>query len=61
MHGWSLQEVLRFRVPPWPQAQMVSNMALVADRGVERRQCARMQPKRDAWVLENTLGGRLTG
>src|SRR5438309_1226135 len=25
-HVWSLQEVLRFRVPPWPQTQMVYNM-----------------------------------
>jgi hypothetical protein len=22
-HGWSLREVLRFRVPPWPQPQTV--------------------------------------
>jgi len=22
-HVWSLKEVLRFRVPPWPQAQTV--------------------------------------
>ena len=22
-HGWSLREVLLFRVPPWPQAQTV--------------------------------------
>jgi IS1 family transposase len=26
-HVWSLKEVLMFRVPPWPQAQTVSNMA----------------------------------
>jgi hypothetical protein len=22
-HVWSLKEVLRYRVPPWPQPQMV--------------------------------------
>jgi hypothetical protein len=27
-HVWSLQEVLLCRVPPWPQTQRVSNMAL---------------------------------
>src|SRR5262249_2760361 len=56
-HGESLQEVLRLSVPPWPQAQRVSNMALVAARGGERRPCARMQPTREAWGLAHTCGG----
>jgi hypothetical protein len=25
--GWTLKEVLLFRVPPWPQMQMGENMA----------------------------------
>jgi hypothetical protein len=36
-------------------------MALVDDRGVERLQCARMQPKRDERVIENTFGVLMTG
>jgi len=37
---WSLREVLRFRVPPWPQPQTVSATVSVADRGVARLRCA---------------------
>jgi hypothetical protein len=36
-------------------------MVLRDDRGVERRKCALMQPKRGEWVLENTFGVLLTG
>ena len=41
-HVWSLREVLRFRVPPWPQPQTVSNMVLRADRGVAWLKYAQM-------------------
>jgi len=37
------------------------NMALVDERGVERRKCVRMQPKRGERVLENTVGVLMTG
>jgi IS1 family transposase len=43
---WSLREVLRFRVPPWPQPQTVSATEPVDDRGVEWLRCAQRQAKR---------------
>src|SRR5262249_10320046 len=43
-HVWSLKEVLLYRVPPWPQAQMVSNRMLVKDRGVEGLSVLRYRP-----------------
>jgi hypothetical protein len=60
-HVWSLTEVLRLRVPPWPQPQMVYDMVLVDDRGLERLTCARMQPKRGERGLEITFGVLMTG
>jgi hypothetical protein len=41
-HVWTLKAMLLFRVPPWPQMQVVENMALVDDRGVERLKGAQM-------------------
>jgi transposase-like protein len=32
-HMWTLKEVLLYRVPPWPQPQTVSAMALVDEQG----------------------------
>jgi hypothetical protein len=32
-HMWTLKEVLLHRVPPWPQPQTVSAMALVDEQG----------------------------
>jgi hypothetical protein len=34
-HVWSLAEALRYRVPPWPQPQLVSETAPVDERGGE--------------------------
>jgi len=45
-HGWSLREVLMFRVPPWPQPQTVSATVPVDDRSVERLRCAQRQARR---------------
>jgi hypothetical protein len=34
-HVWTLREVLRFRVPPWPQPQSVYAVGKGEDHGVE--------------------------
>jgi IS1 family transposase len=44
-HVWTLQEVLLYRVPPWPQPQTVSNRMLVAERAVERLSVLRYRPR----------------
>ena len=42
---WSLQEVLLYRVPPWPQPQMVSETMPVADHSVEGLSVFRGRPR----------------
>jgi len=45
-HVWTRQEVLLFRVPPWPQPQTVSATGSVDDCGVEWLKCAQREAKR---------------
>jgi hypothetical protein len=60
-HVWSLPEVLLYRVPPWPQAQTVSNRMPVDDRARERLACAPMEDNRVERGMENQFGGLMTG
>jgi len=60
-HVWSLQEVLLYRVPPWPPAQTVSNRMPVDDRARERLACAQMEDNRVDRGIENQFGGLMTG
>jgi IS1 family transposase len=45
-HVWSLKEVLLYRVPPWPQPQVVEELAPCEHRGVEWLRSAHMPHKR---------------
>ena len=60
-HVWSLQEVLLWRVPPWPQAQTVSNRMPVDERAGERLACAPMEDHRVERGVEHQFGGLMTG
>jgi hypothetical protein len=60
-HVWSLKAVLLYRVPPWPQAQTVSNRMPVEERARERLVCAPMEDNRVERGMENQRGGIMTG
>jgi hypothetical protein len=60
-HGWTLKDVLLYRVPPWPQSQPVSEMAPLYDRGSKRWTCAQMSAKRLGRKVENAFRVRMTG
>ena len=60
-HGWSLREVWRFRVPPWPQPQTVEEPAGVEHRSVERPRCVPLQANSAGRGLENLFRVRMTG
>ena len=60
-HVWTLQEGLRYRVPPGPQPQTVCRTVTLDERGSKRLRCAQMQTH---WVGrggENAFRVRLTG
>lgn len=60
-HGWMLREVVRYRVPPWPQPLTVSETVLVDAHGVEQRTGAQRQAKRGARGGKNLFGVLITG
>jgi hypothetical protein len=60
-HVWSLQAVLLYRVPPWPQAQTAYNRMPVDDRAGEQLACAPMEGHRVERGVENQWGGLMTG
>jgi hypothetical protein len=60
-HGWTLQEVLMFRVPPWPPPQPVESRAPVDARDVAWLTCAQRQANRVERGVENAFRERITG
>jgi transposase-like protein len=54
-HGWSRKEVWRYRVPPWPQPQVLEDLAPCEQRGVEWRRSAHMPHQRLAEGVEDTV------
>jgi hypothetical protein len=56
-HVWSLKEVLCYRVPPWPQPQMVESRILVEDQDVERLSALRARPSGAREGLKTDLDG----
>jgi hypothetical protein len=45
-HVWPLREVLRFRVPPWPQPQALCVAGEHDDHGAERGRCVCTEGKK---------------
>jgi hypothetical protein len=60
-HVWSRQEVLLYRVPPWPQPQTVSAMASLDEHGRKRRRCAQRSARRLGRRVENAFRVWMTG
>jgi hypothetical protein len=60
-HVGTLQEVLRFRVPPWPQPQVVSERGQAEDREVRQDRWAGDPVTRVDRGLENPFRRLLTG
>ena len=56
-HGWSLKEVLFYRVPPWPQPQIVQSRIGVEDQEVERLGVLRCRPSGASEGLKTDLAG----
>jgi hypothetical protein len=56
-HVWSLKEMLCYRVPPWPQPQIVERRILVEDQAVERLGALRDRPSGAGEGLKTDLEG----
>jgi hypothetical protein len=60
-HVWSLQEVLLYRVPPWPQPQTVEETTPLDTQGRKRWTCTQIAAKRRGSRVENPFGVLMTG
>ena len=58
---WTWREVLRLRVPPWPQPQTLEAAGTPEDQAAERAKCARLPQRRPLPAPVRPLGGPIAG